>query len=355
MRSTCLAVLSAAAAAILVSASPLPAKRSGYPNGITIDAPFSQTDAQFAAVPLVCPYGVQQAANKNMLFIEGTGETGEEAFSRGYLPAFHAQGLSPCYANLPNRSLSDAQVTSEYVVKLIDQLYARGGNQEIVAVGHSQGNLNIQWALNFWPSRRSKVGRFVSLSGDFHGTEEGILMSAAQSLLAAGSAPATIQQSVVLGKATNFLQALSKHGNTPLVPTTSVYGIFDEVIQPVVPTTNLDNVPVPNSFSHIDLSAACAGRTAAVVDHFRTLLSAPAFWIALDAINKGIGSVAGGQALATQQKQDFCSDFVPGAADDSIPATVKASVIASLEVLTNDFGRNSALMEPPLKAYAANQ
>lgn len=52
------------------SAHPSIVKRAGYPNAITQDAPFSVTAAQFAAVDLVCPFGVKKEANKNMLFIQ---------------------------------------------------------------------------------------------------------------------------------------------------------------------------------------------------------------------------------------------------------------------------------------------
>lgn len=150
------ALLAVAAAALtpLSSASPL-TKR--YNNAITSDAPFSQTDAQFSKFPPICPYGVSKSAGKNILFIPGTAEPGDLAYSKGYVPAFQAQGYSPCYVNLPNNSLSDAQVTSEYVVKQIDSLYSQAGNKPFTIVGHSQGNLNIQWALNFWPTRRRKV------------------------------------------------------------------------------------------------------------------------------------------------------------------------------------------------------
>lgn len=165
-----------------------------------------------------------------------------------------------------------------------------------------------------------------------------------------------IQQSVILGKPSNFLNALNKHANQPLVPTTALYGDFDEIIQPVASTTTLDNTPVPNSFAHIDLSLICAGRTAAIVDHFRTLLSAPAFWLILDALrNGGIANVNRARLLALSQKQDFCADLVPGAADDSVPQLAKTAFMAALEVGSNDFLTQTTDREPDLKPYAANQ
>jgi hypothetical protein len=41
--------------------------------------------------------------------------------------------------------------------------------KKVFIIGHSQGNINIQWALAFWPSIRRYVTGFSSLAGDFHG------------------------------------------------------------------------------------------------------------------------------------------------------------------------------------------
>lgn len=256
---------------------------------------------------------------------------------------------------MPNRSLSDAQVTSEYVVSLVDRLYSQSGNKQLVIAGHSQGNLNIQWALNFWPSRRNKVSNFLSFSGDFHGTDEGQFVVLAQQALIAGGAAAVIQQSRVAGQNTKFLAALNKHGDMPLVPTTSMYGDQDEIVQLVRPNTDLNDVSVPNSYSHISLSTACLGRTAGVVDHFRSLLSAPAFWISLDAIANGVGNVQRARTLATKQGKDFCSDLVPGATNQAVPALVKNIVASAISVGSNNFLTQSVRTEPALMPYAQNQ
>lgn len=347
---TLLAVLLATAASL---AAATPVTKRGYANGITQDQPLPNfvTQAQLDAVPLVCPDGVARGAKKNILFVPGTGEHGDEAYAQGYLPAYKAQGYNGCYSNLPNRTLGDAQLTAEYVVNQIDEVYRRAGNQQILVVTHSQGGLNVQWALNFWPSRRDKVFAFLGLAPDFHGTAEGPLVTALQSALVQGAPPSVFQQSVLIGKPSNFLAALNKRGDTPLVPTTSVYGSLDEIVQPVVPGTRLNNVPQPNSFSHVNLMQACPG---SVVDHFATLLNGAAFWLGLDAFQNGIGRVDRAKALAESQGKNFCG-AVPNAGFLALPSQVQTIVNAVISVGSANFLANRAPREPDLLPYAANQ
>lgn len=150
---------------------------------------------------------------------------------------------------------------------------------------------------------------------------------------------------------------MNKNGDQPLVPTTSLYGDLDEVIQPVAYTTTLENTPVPNSFAHLDLTVLCALRTGSVVDHFRTLLSAPAFWLLLDALQHPgqIADVTRARALAAAQKQDFCSDLVPGAPLTSLPTLVADAVYSALDLGSNGLDTQTTQKEPALKPYAVSQ
>ena len=90
------------------------------------------------------------------------------------LPAInYANDLRPGYDiawfTSPTRSLGDAQVTAEYIAYNIKRLAQMSSTGKVFIVGHSQGNINIQWALAFWPSVRDYVTGFSSLAGDFHG------------------------------------------------------------------------------------------------------------------------------------------------------------------------------------------
>jgi hypothetical protein len=61
------------------------------------------------------------------------------------------------------------QVNAEYIAYNIKVLAQKSSTKKVFLVGHSQGNINIQWALDFWPSMRQYVSGFSSIAGDFHG------------------------------------------------------------------------------------------------------------------------------------------------------------------------------------------
>ena len=122
--------------------------------------------------------------------------------------------------------------------------------KNIFIIGHSQGNINIQWALAFWPSVRKHVTGFISLAGDFHGTAEGPLLCTTQNILQGGCSPSVFQQSV----GSHYLAAQNAIGGSALVPTTSIYTIFDDIIQPEIinPTSELPgavNLRIQGPFS----------------------------------------------------------------------------------------------------------
>lgn len=78
-------------------------------------------------------------------------------------------GYDIAWFTSPTRALGDAQVTAEYIAYNIKRLAAMSATKKVFIIGHSQGNINIQWALAFWPSVRKYVTGFSSLAGDFHG------------------------------------------------------------------------------------------------------------------------------------------------------------------------------------------
>jgi pimeloyl-ACP methyl ester carboxylesterase len=333
------------------AASPISLIARTVSNGITEDAAFSESTAALDSMDIECPNGVQSAAGKNILFVHGTGGTGPESWAGGLVSAFYAQGYNGCYISLPNRSLADAQVSGEYVVSAIERLYAMSGNKAILVVGHSQGNLNIQWALNYWPSTRAKVANFVSLSGDFQGFGEAPVISAVQDFTIQGTPPSFIQQSALLGVQSNFLKALNKRGNLALVPTTSLYGLEDEIIQPVVQATLLGNGGA--AFLQTSVQTICPGT---IVDHFEMLINTVAFYLALDAFKHG--TVASIARVAAITPSICLQAYAPGVSDYAIPDTAKQALYEVLAVGSDGEGTQGGLLsestrvEPALKSYA---
>jgi hypothetical protein len=125
------------------------------------------------------------------------------------------------YAHLPNRTLGDVRLTSEYVVSFINRMYSTTFKNAIDVIGHSQGNLNKQQALNFWPSRRTKVAAFVSHVGDFQATSESTLIDVVKKIVVQGANPNYLQQSILLDRQAAYLRALNRHRHGALVHTVS--------------------------------------------------------------------------------------------------------------------------------------
>jgi pimeloyl-ACP methyl ester carboxylesterase len=355
----------------IAAAKPFLSRTSTIQNGITSDAPFSVPQEQLDALPLICPNGIQADSQNNILFLHGTGGNGNESWAGLMLPALYTQGsvlcclpsekklimsfrYNGCYANLPNRTLSDAQVTSEYVVSLVDRLYSAAGNNPINVIGHSQGNLNIQWVLNFWPSRRTKVATFISLAGDFQGTSEGPIIDALQQIAVQGANPSFLQQSVILGLQSAYLLALNKHGNMALVPTTSIYTLTDDITQVEPNSSTLGAGP---SFVMLAVQEACPLQ---VPDHFGLLASVPAFYLILNALSNG-GLANLSQTLAAHPTMCLQVGLPGTTAPEQYLATARELFQESLSVLSEGVGTPGGLLsqrtqlEPPLKPYAASQ
>lgn len=301
------------------------------------DAPYDVPTATLAAA-LNCPNGIKN--NNPILLVHGTGSAANESWpGTPYLLVLPQSGYDVCTVDLPNHSIGDAQVSSEYVAYNIGQLSKLAGGAQISVIGHSQGNLNIQWALNFWPSTRPMVKHFFSLAGDFHGTGEGIFACAAEQALEQGCFPSLWQQDI----GSNFLNALNKHGNTALVDTISLFTIYDDVIQPENPRSSATSV-VPNALS-LAVQDLCT--PAHPADHFTMLIDAVAYNVVTQVL-------ANGKFDATTFNYASCVEIagVPGAMNGTAYAgDVRSAVEDVLRLATAAVVKS----EPPLMAYAANQ
>lgn len=79
-------------------------------------------------------------------------------------------GIAACYVNLPDRSLGDVQLPSQYVAFNVHKLAPLSSTGKVITIGHSQaGGITIQGALLYFPSTRPLVSRFISIAGDFGG------------------------------------------------------------------------------------------------------------------------------------------------------------------------------------------
>ncbi|GAA5846710.1 hypothetical protein JCM3766R1_002888 [Sporobolomyces carnicolor] len=242
---------------------------------------FSQPCTTYTSA-VTCPNGIKGKAGGIVLLVHGTGSTGAESWAQGpyvlKLPTA-GPGYDVCYVDLPGRSIGDAQYSSEFVAYNVKDLAAKSSTKKVSLISHSQGGLNVQWAMDFWPSYRSLVSAFVGLAPDFHGTAEGPLACAAENLLSGGQGcnPSVIQQTV----GSHFLAAINAKANKALVPTTSLYTHYDDVIQPevIVPATSYLSGASVHAMQ--DLNVCGPGY---VADHFTMIVSSVAYALTVDAL-----------------------------------------------------------------------
>src|ERR1700761_9235154 len=91
-------------------------------------------------------------------------------------------------------------------------------NQNVSVIAWSQGNIDAQWALKYWPSTRAVTSDMISVSPDFKGTTLADLVGPAAGLIG-GTSPSVLQQA----SSSNFIKTLrADGGDSAYVPTTSV-------------------------------------------------------------------------------------------------------------------------------------
>ena len=336
------ALLAALGASTL--ASPVARSTSAPTFNYPGDAPYPMSAKKMASY-IDCPSSFKPN-QKIIALYPGTGSTGQESWHAAYLETLPANGFSNlCVMTFPNRTLGDAQDSGALAAYSFHYISKLAGGKPITVIGHSQGNLNIQWGLTFWPSTRAAKGgpvdQFISLAGDFHGTTEGALACTSQKITEGGCVPSVIQQTA----GSNFLNALAKHGGTnALTNTTSIYTIEDDVISPESPpsqaTSRLGSTRGGKDLLVIAIQTPCP---TSVSDHLLLLVNGPAFTIAKDAL------VHGGVAKPSRFPANICLSTTQ--MDPNSLNTLKATFNDLQAVATGD-GIKLLKTEPPLKAYA---
>ncbi|KAL4811536.1 hypothetical protein BDV18DRAFT_156122 [Aspergillus unguis] len=130
------------------------------------------------------------------------------------------------WVNIPGASLRDVQVNSEYIAYAINYISAVA-ESNVAVISWSQGGLDTQWSLKYWPSTRDVVDDFIAISPDFDGT---VIADYACPLLSPlACTPSLFQQRYK----SDFIEALRANGgDSAYVPTTTLYSTFDEIVQP---------------------------------------------------------------------------------------------------------------------------
>lgn len=152
------------------------------------DAPYSVAEKTLQA-GISFPNGFQCRKNLVILF-PGTAVPALSTFTSTFIPVFNDANNGQADVMVvtnPSVSLGDAQVTAEYAAYAINYAFFVLGRQATI-IPWSQGNLNTQWALKYWPSTRYTLKNYVAMSPDYDGTLDASFLCAPEKLLTTNAA-----------------------------------------------------------------------------------------------------------------------------------------------------------------------
>jgi hypothetical protein len=319
-----------------------------YPKKENGDAPYSLSeDALRQAIYI--PPGFTYGKKPPVIFVPGTGSYGGINFASNLRKLLTGKAYAdPVWLNIPGAMLRDAQLNSEYVAYAINYISSVSKNsKQIAVISWSQGGLDTQWALKFWPSTRKVVRDFLPVSPDFKGTVlANVLCLSVVPGINLPCDPSVFQQEAT----SRYVAALRANGgDSAYVPTTSFYsGFFDEVVQPQSGTgasayiRDARNVGVSN----IEVQVTCAGQLGgSFYGHAGLLFNPVVYALIVDALTHD----GPGRVERINRAQACASYAAPGLDLDDVIATEGLIPIAGALLLAYP---QKELAEPALKGYA---
>ncbi|GAB1191448.1 hypothetical protein APSETT444_000627 [Aspergillus pseudonomiae] len=324
--------------------NPSPENLSIYPYKAKSDAPYSVAENTLrAAIHIPKSFSLEPDKKLPVLLVPGTAVPAAINFYFNFGKLSKALPESDLvWVDLPQASLDDIQLNAEYVAYALNYVSALTSSN-IAVISWSQGALDIQWALKYWPSTRNVVNDFIAISPDFHGT---IVRWMACPLLSQLACTPSIWQQ---GWDANFIQVLrSNRGDSAYVPTTTIYSSFDTVVMPMsgenASARLLDYSGVGVSNNH--LQTICANKAAGGLYTHEGVLYNPLAWaLTVDALrHDGPGNIT------RIDIQKICEQLLPPFLDLSDMLGTEALVLVALaKILTyspKGFG------EPDIAEYA---
>ncbi|PLB36676.1 putative lipase [Aspergillus candidus] len=316
-----------------------------YPSKDPADAPYSVAEADLRAaihIPEDFSYGRQ--GKKPVILVPGTAIPAGTTyhFNLGQL-GHAAPEADVVWVNIPQASLRDAQENAEYVAYAIHYIAALS-HTSVSVISWSQGGLDTQWALKYWPSTRAQVEDFIAVSPDFRGTAVRSIVCPALDLLVC--TPSLWQQ----GWETEFIQtARADGGDSAYVPTTTIYSTFDEIVQPQSGDDASALLKDARSMgvSNNHLQTVCANRPAGgIYTHEGTLYNPLTWALIIDALtHDGPGDVS------RLDLDAICQQVLPKTLGlDDILGTEGILLVAVAELLLYV---PKAFKEPRIADYAA--
>ncbi|PHH68317.1 hypothetical protein CDD82_653 [Ophiocordyceps australis] len=314
-----------------------------YPKKCDSDPPYSNLEQHLRSaifIPETFTYGKKPP----VILFPGTGSTGFITYNGNFIPLLTGvDWADPVWVNVPRYLLDDAQSNAEYAAYAINYIASLTGCN-VTMIPWSQGNIDTQWALKYWPSARSVTSSHVAISADFKGTT--LAKMGLRLFPGIFNDPAIFQQQYF----SNFITTMrSNGGDSAYVPTTSLYsGFHDQVVEPQSGTNasaymlDARDVGVTNA----EVQEICKDQPAGSFYTHESMLANPlTFALAENAI-------CNGREGRTDQipLQDVCSTYLtPGLDFDDFLKTENSIIIAVLAMLIYT---PKVEAEPPIMAYA---
>lgn len=224
--------------------------------------PLTVPESDMAAA-LRCPDTFTSAHNP-LLLVHGTGADSDIAWDHGLAPWLRARGHDVCTVDLPKYSWGDVQIAAQYVVYAVQAMAQRSG-RHVAMAGHSQGAMELVWAMKWWPEVEAVVDDVIGLAGVNHG------VPLSDSICATQLCPPAAWQ---MAPESQFLAAMNRGDETPgRADYTSIYSDTDTTA--AFPTSVLEG-----GFS-IAVQALCPGRE---VGHSELITDAIALALLQDAL-----------------------------------------------------------------------
>jgi triacylglycerol lipase len=335
-RSLCaLALVALLAAALANQASADPGglgADSLTPSSANHSGPVLQTAVDKLAAALRCHDAPHSSGGEPALLVHGGTLTGSESWDWNYVPALNNDGIDVCTVDLPDRALTDIQVSAEYIVYTVRQM-RKHYHSKVEILGHSEGPVVTRWAIKFWPDVRNSVDDMVGLEAAYHGTAVTNIFCATGSCV-----PVAWQLSI----GSNFLMALNSDDETPGdVSYTSIYSLTDDGgALPQLPQSVSEQ---GDGATNVPIQSICPVR---VVSHVQALADAVAYAVVLDAFTHP------GPADPSRIDRSVCGQlFLPGVTLDSF-AIHLATISATLYTYSSGIAYPTVNREPPLHCYA---
>jgi triacylglycerol lipase len=307
----------------LVSLCLFPAAPSADADSADGPGPALQESPDALAATLSCPASFK-GEHEPVLLVHATTETGSRNWSSNYGRVLPAMGYDVCIVELVDEATGDIQASAERVVSALRTIAARTG-RKVEVIGHSQGPLEVRWAIKYWPDIAGLVDDLVGIAAPYHGWRQ------TDFYCSSACVPALWQMRME----SKFMGAANSGNETPGgVSYTSVYTLDDELVQPYQ-TADL------KGGSNIPVQTVCPGRS---VEHIEMVFDAAVYGVVMDALTHP------GPADAGRVDKGLCLQR-------TMPGVSQADLMAGERDFwthaPNKLGEHQVKSEPPLAPYAS--